>query len=427
MQLVAESEWMLDQKHAEFMSPGKSFEVIQTVSGTSVFFSIGSDNHFYACREVQAGTTGWTRIDLGSNLLRPQDGRQVAIKSFTVAQNTDSLYFDLAVVATVAGSDQLFLSSGNPNTDDGWSRNDGRLGVQRTVVPFDAVGPAWKKHTLAIDLAAGSISSSLGRRFEDRVGGIYTFGQINGRLELIFAPAFDFWDPNNPPAPARLVLPDNATSIATAINAAGNSHLFVSGQQGIFYFAPDKQKDGSSGTRVITTTLVAQATQLTAESSGGTTALYGKSPQGDLFYTTCKAGSEATPEAWSLPVPLASQIENYAFFLNKQAGNNSVFAHVTGQHVAQISQDPVTRDWASRSILLPATDVNDVIEISTFTTRLTLRDDSGACLAKTDVFLTATSPVGVYFNNAYRILLGVRRALERGCYCYNFKKTIFLL
>jgi hypothetical protein len=459
MQLTAQSEWMQDQKHAQVMGPGKSFEVIQTATGTSVFFSIGSDNHFYACREVLSGSTGWTRIDLDNKLLEPQDGRKVAVKSFAVAQNPDSLYFDLAVVATIAGFDHIFVSTGNANTDEAWSRSDGRLGVQWKEVPFDAQGsslnrdaleidsvhlmtlpaagapagsltcfvdvlrpapnslrlldryyitpqsrPAWNKHTLPIDLASGSIASSLGRRYKDRVGGIYTFGQINGRQELIYAPAFDFWDPKNPPAPARLVLPDNATSIATATNAAGNSHLFVSGKQGVFYFPPDKQKDGSEGIRIITTTLVVQATHLTAESTNGTTAIYGKNAQGDVFYTTCKAGSEASPEAWSLPVPLVSQAENYAFFLNKKAGNNTLFVHVTGQQISQITQDPVTRDWASRSILLPATDVNDVVEVSSFTTRLSVRDDSGAGVAKAEVLIKATSPVGVYVNDTYRIL-----------------------
>ncbi|KAK1671620.1 hypothetical protein BDP55DRAFT_635690 [Colletotrichum godetiae] len=288
MQLIAQSEWMQDQKQAEVMSPGKSFE--------------------------------WSAIPFDAN------GRS----SSRDALGIDSVYLmTLPTSGAPAGSLTCFVDVLRPQP------NTLRLLDRCYITPQSK--RAWNKHTLPIDLTSETIQSSLSRRFKDRVGGIYTFGQINGRLELIYAPAFDFWNSKNPPAPARLVVPDNATSIATAINTAGDSHLLF-----------QHQKDGSSGTRIVTTDLVAQVTQLTAEFINGTTAL--------------------------------------------KAGNNTLFTHVTGQQMAQITQDPVTRDWASGSIPLPATDVNDILEISSFTTRLSVLDDSGAAVAKTDILLTATSP-----------------------------------
>lgn len=465
MQLKAQSEWMLDQKQAQVMGPGKAFQVMQTVEGTSVFFSISTDNRLYATREVPTGFpgTGWSRIDLCAGILGPQEPRPPTIKSFALGQNPDSLAFDLAVVISIPGKsgDKLYISTGNANTDDAWSRSNSRLGVQWKAVPFDAINStvdpdkleidgvylmtlpsassaagsltcfvdtlrgtpatntlrlldryyitvgarrAWNKHTLPIDLQADSISSSLGRRFKDRVGGIYTFGDINGRLELIYAPAYDYWNEDNPPSPVRFGLPEQATSMTTCPNSNGNSHLFVSGKQGIFHWAPDQQKDGSTGTRIITTTLVAEAKHLSSETLGNVTALYGISPQGDLFYTTCKVGSEGSAHAWSLPIPLISGVEEYSFFLNKKTEKTTAFAHTTGQHVTQLTQDPVTHDWSSRSILLPSTDVDDVVDLSAFTTRVTVQNDAGGPGAGVDVLFSATSPVAVYINDSYRIL-----------------------
>jgi hypothetical protein len=453
MQITSQSEWMLDQKHAEVMGPGKAFSVIQTSTGTSVFFSIGSDSRLYATREVTSGSTGWTRIDLSATL----PTSSATVKTFVVAQNPKTLYFDLALVATTNGSDHLYLSLGNANTDDAWSQQ----GLKWSAIPFDDAhtkrdpdsieidgvymmvlpapgkptgaltcfvdilrGPKstnslrlldryyitpgassqWQKHTLAIDLSSGSVSSCLGRRVKDRVGGIYTLGMIGSKVELLFSPAYNVWDVNTPPSPGRLALPENATAVTSSLDASGYSHLFVSGRGGIHYFPPDKQLDGAKGSIIIPTALVSGASHITAETAGGITAIYGQSPQGDLFYTSCKAGSEASPDAWSYPMPIVSDIENYAFFVNKKAGNNTVFAHVKERNIKQIIQDPTTGDWASRAILLPSTDVDNIFSFSSFTTRITCQDETGASLANAEVSLKGASPVGVYINGSYRIL-----------------------
>lgn len=450
MKLTAQSEWMLDQRQAVVMAPGKAFEAIQTSSGSSVFFSIGTDHILYACRELPAGSTGWTRVNL-SGAIQGKDGKKPAAKSFAVAQNPQSLYFDLALVVTVDDSDHLYLCSGHLNTDEAWSQEiewkeipfDGRSGVEIDNVylmslpsPGKPAGsmvcfvdilrgsketntlrlldryyidpdskPSWKKHTLAIDLAAGSITSSLGRRSKDRVAGIYTLGKIESKTQLIFAPVYDYWDENNAPPVARPELPNEATSMASAVNSSGYTHLFVSGVEGIFYYPPTNQKDGSKGAKIITEALVASATYITAEINGGITALYGLSKEGDLFYTTCKTGSESTEAAWSHPMPLVSKVQDYAFFLNHKAGDNTVFAHVKNEQLTQLVQDSVTRDWNSRNILLPSTDMQDVVTMGSFNTRLACRDDNNIGIPQVEVNLTATSPIGVYINDSYSTLV----------------------
>lgn len=452
MSITSQSEWMVDQRQAQVMGPNAQFSVIQTSIGSSVLFSIGSDNHFYASREVQTTGTGWTEVDLGQNL----PIQSAIVKAFVVAQDSATLAFNIALVVTVGAADQLFLSLGNANTDDAWSS-----GVQWMSVPFDdgsaavnaasltidgvymmalpspgspagsltcfvdilqspkgtdplnllaryyiepAQTPCWNKHLLPIDLGSGNISCCLGRRTKDRIGGIYTFGKITAETELLFVPAYNVFEQSAVPSPARLLLPENATAIASSLSASGTSNLFVSASQGIFYSPPDGQNDQSQSTQIIPSPLVCSASHLTVETAGGITTLYGQTSQGNLFYTTCQAGSEASPTAWSTPMPLASQIEAYSFFVNRTAGNNTLFTYTTGNNISRLVQDPVTAVWASRNILLPSTDITDIVTLQAFTTRIICQDSQGVPLANSSVILKSTSPVGVYVNDLYHTL-----------------------
>ncbi|MEU8148901.1 hypothetical protein [Nonomuraea sp. NPDC048901] len=53
---------------------------------------------------------------------------------------------------------------------------------------------------------------------------------------------------------------------------------------------------------------------------------------------------------------------------------------------------------------MPATDPDDVIAFNSFTTHVTVTDDSGLAAPNTAVAVTATSPVSVYLNDVYHLL-----------------------
>ncbi|KAL8660560.1 MAG: hypothetical protein Q9202_006414 [Teloschistes flavicans] len=453
MKISVQSEWMKSQKQADVMAPTENFSVVQTPTGDSIFFSLGTDNVLYATREVRANSTGWSRLDLSSRLSTSQGGAIIKAKAFALAQNVDTLAFDIALAVTVGSTDYLYLSLGNPNTDASFAK-----GVQWTKVPFDDSSkpsgtssltiadvylvnlpnaaqaltcfvdvwrsppasnplklldryyilpngsPRWHLQQLPIDLAAGSITSCLGRRSEDPVGGIYTYGNIGGTSELIYVPQYNAFRPDVPPSPARLVIPDGTTSIATSIDMDGHSHLFVSASTGLFYFTPDDQDDGSAALAIISSPAVARASELSAMTAGGFTVVWGLNPQRVLFYTKCHAGGESDPSAWSAPIPLVSDVESYSFYANKSAGNSVLFAHVTGQQIVQLTQDRVTANWIKRQILLPTTDISHMVEFNGFTTRLEVIGDNGLQQKDIDVILSATSPVSVFINDVYYVL-----------------------
>jgi hypothetical protein len=445
MKIAFESELMENQKHAVVMAPDKAFEVLQSKDGDALFFSIGTDNVFYLTREVTNTFTGWNKIDLSSALASQHGGGKVTAKTFKIAQNAQTLAIDIALVVAVSGVDYLYLSLGNANTDTSWG-----AGVTWSVIPFDAGtppspltiadvlimniagaenifvdilrqpgdslqlldryyitpggSPQWNLHKLAADLAAGSISSCLGNRANDPIPGIYTFGTIANQSELLFTPQYNYFRPNTPPDPARLTLPTGASAIASALNSSGASNLFVAGQGGLFVFTPDNQHDQANPVQIVTDPVVAGANLLAAATNGNRTTVWGLDPQGNLFYVSCAAGSEGNASAWTNPVPLLPKAEGFAFYLNLNAGNSVLFAHVDGQNLVQLTQDAVTTDWLQRAVLLPSTSPDDMAVYKSFTTHIQVTDDNGVGSPNAAAALTATSPVSVYINDVYYLL-----------------------
>jgi hypothetical protein len=408
----------------------------------------------YVSREVQSSMTGWQRIDLSSSLSSNLKGATAKAKAFTVSQNVQSMAFDLGLIVTAAGSDHLFLSFGNSGNPASWKNIQWRAipfdesdlpapspltidavylanlpsprspnGVQTCFVDIYQKPPAsnpmklldryyvslkeapfWRKHTLPIDLSAGSISCCLGRRENDRIGGIYTFGKINNKQQLIYAPAYNEYDVDIPPRPARLTLPAGSTGVAAAMNSNGKSNLFLSCNEGLYLFPPDSQHDEAAGNLIVPSTIAANAIDLEALSFGGTIGVFGVNPAGQLFYTHCLAGSEMKAEAWSPVVVLVGAINRYAFFINAKAGNHTLFAHSKGQDIVQLTQDPTTTEWVERKILLPGTDVNHVVSFNSFITKYQYSKGPGAPDRDVSISVTATSPIGVYINDAYYVL-----------------------
>ncbi|KAG9197539.1 hypothetical protein G6514_001495 [Epicoccum nigrum] len=443
------------------MAPDLAFDVLQTPDGDALFFSIGTDHVFYVTRETRGGKTGWNKIDLSSTLASSHDGKPIAAKTFAITQNPQSHAIDLALVITVTGVDFLFTSFDNSPTAEIWEQ-----GITWTLMTFDAPsvpapnpltiadvymlnlhgqqgdgppsrevcfvdilrqpgdplqlldryyiesshGPHWKPHGLAVDLKAGSIASCLGNRSNDPVPGIYTFGAIEDTKELIYAPQYNFWDPHVAPRPARLSLPDGATAVSSCLNADGVTNLFVAASKGLYVFSPDNQHDqaipilASAAVVIGKSNVLAGVTSLASMTVSGHTAVWGTNAQGDLFYTTCAAGKETNSSSWSLPFPICSGVERFTFYVNNCAANNVVFAHISGQRLLQLTQDPQTGRWMTRSILLPTTNFDHVTEMNCFTTHLQVLNDDSIPLADCAVNIISTSQVTVYINDVYHIL-----------------------
>ncbi|KAG9251705.1 uncharacterized protein F5Z01DRAFT_262006 [Emericellopsis atlantica] len=463
MKFSTSSELMLNQKHAEVMSPDKAFEVLQTQSGQSLFFSIGTDDVFYVTREVGNSVTGWEKVDLSSRLSSSHGGKTVAAKRFDISQNSATMAIDLILAITVDGEDFLHVSTGNPADLVDWSdgvewtampwdggnapspltitnvyhlniatssgpvltcfvevlRNPGHglELIDRYYLDFDGL-PRWHKHALAIDFSASSVVTALGQRPGDFVSCIYSFGSVNGVEQMIACPRINAFRPGTAPSPARLSIPDGTTYIASCSDgsSSGNTNLFVAAPGGLYMFAPNNQKDFADPVLVLPSPvtdgvpLFAGVTRMAArvDPAKSRTVLWCRNAQGNLFYVSCPTGQEATQSAWSTPVPLYRGVEDFAFYLNVNHAYTVLFAQISGQQIVQLTQDPTTSVWSSRTINLPPTSVDKVVEFQSFTTQLTLEkeasDDENVLVGDTDVYFTSTSPVSIYINNEYYVL-----------------------
>ncbi|KFY68813.1 hypothetical protein V496_00768 [Pseudogymnoascus sp. VKM F-4515 (FW-2607)] len=443
------------------MAPENTFDVLQTSNGNALFFSIGDDGVFYLTKEVTSTGTGWTKLNLSSSI---DEDNAVVAKSFALSQNPQSMALDMALIITINGVDALYICLGHSIDEDGWENGitwtltpfDATYNNE-PIIPPDPLTIAdvfimnipysgsavenifvdirrdpnndvglldryyiqpgsshqWVARPMEIDLVEGSISCCLGYRSQDLgVPGIYTLGMIGSETELVYIPQTNPYRIGAPPTPTVLNVPTGASCISSVLNPSiGTTDLFIAGADGIYIFTPENQKQGVDSLLVIPAASVDNGgmlrgvTQLSVLSVGDRTAIFGyNTAQQVVFYVYCAAGSEATPTAWSAPIPIVTGAEAFAFYLNNQTFNNVLFVHLSGENLLQLTQDPSNSTWSQRSILLPSTDNSDMVQFSTFTSHLQIKDSNGVNLANKTLLLTSTTPVSVYIDNDYHLL-----------------------
>ncbi|GAW14048.1 hypothetical protein ANO14919_034400 [Xylariales sp. No.14919] len=456
IQIKADSELMKNQKHAVALAPQQHFQVLQTANGDAIFFSIGSEGAFYVTREMRASDSGWGRIDLSSSLTDTDGSAGGKAKWFAVSQNPKTLDVDVAVIVSTAGNDSLYVSTGNSCSSEAWAD-----GISWTAVPFDAADgqapspfvmsdmymltentakdpsrltwfvdivsnpdskirrleryfiemnstPKWIRHTLPSGVEEGSISSCLGRRQGDVYAGIYSFGKIGSSKSLEFTPTKNYWDEESPPETARLKYPSGTTAITSCPNQDGLTNLFVAADDGLYIFRPDMQMDKDTGDLIIPSSPVCNtntfqgATRLSSSTTGSHTVVWGLNGTADLVYASCPVGEEAKPASWSSPMQIASAVSQFAFYLNRQALNNVVFALIGDQTLLQLTREETGGCWNQRHILLPTPETDKVFEANTFTTHVKCTDGNGVPAPQSLVTLESAQETSISVNNVYR-------------------------
>lgn len=431
------------------MSAEKKFAAIQTEEGNTLFFSIGNDGVFYLTREVIDNEAGWVKIDLSAVLAQYNNGKPVQAITFEVSQNKENNNIDIALAVTGQTEDILYLAQNILNTNDTWKEdlkwvamgydnpdypvanmkirslyiaqshsseyiiadiltnpNISNEMIHRYYIdPTKKItGHIWNPHDLAANLNSTKIKSCLGRKSEQLVDGLYTMGQINTTSELIYTPLYNAFNPNTPAAPSRLKLPQGASAIAVASNGSGLTNLFVAGEKALFFFAAANQEDGDSATVALQNDLFLKVTDLYAHSTATEVIVWGLNQLGSIFYTKCALGSETTKNAWSVPVPILLNVQQLSTYVNQTDNSNVIFAHLDGLNMVQLTQDPQTTIWHQRSIVLPTTDTNDVLEFNSYSTHVQITGDDHIPQGDRTVEITATSQVRVYLNNRFTIL-----------------------
>jgi len=93
-------ELMKNYKQTLLMSPEKQFEALQTRSGNSLLFSVGSDGAFYATEESIKHDTGWEKHNISAGQIAQSFPGQsnVVCKMFDAGQSMVDGTVGLAMV-----------------------------------------------------------------------------------------------------------------------------------------------------------------------------------------------------------------------------------------------------------------------------------------------------------------------------------------
>ncbi|SFD81379.1 hypothetical protein SAMN05518672_103322 [Chitinophaga sp. CF118] len=477
---------MKNQKAAQLLSDQSLFSVLQNSQGQSLFFSIGDDAILYLSAEQDNVSTGWTPIDLTTELAAGYTGKTVTAKTFAVSQDatTGDILILQAIHVAEDNADYLYMLSGLSDAPDAiWlTSSDNRSWTARlyddtadpvsnadiayinialnqdpTQAPYVIVG-LQDQATTFIQNYVVSINASatteiwteyetaenydqlygmeIGKASAAMYAGLYELYSLNDGTSLTFTPLYS---PFGPPDIIKLTPPDGASAIATMPpDSSNNTNLYVAGTGAIYLFTPDQQLNFATGTAVITNDLIVGVEYLKVHQSGNQVTLWGKDNEGTVFYSRCDVDSQTDPDSWSCPLPLLVGVEQLATLLDIQTQSSVLYAHTTGQSIVRLIQDAVTTQWSTQSILLPMLSASDIYEYYAFTTALKVTDDNDLPISGQMVQMTATSPCSLYMDNLYVTLLpGVPLAVTTdssgmitfvqetqtlGAVCYNFQQ-----
>lgn len=454
LKIGVSSEMMQNYKQTAIMSPEKKFEALQTDSGNSLLFSIGTDNVFYVTQESIGHDTGWQKTDLSSAIISKSfPGLQnVTCKTFDVDQNVVDGTIGMALVVNNGTSDSLLLCLGNSSTDTSWLANP-----KWTQYPFDnptkpvtiagvfmsetknntqyivadilrdpasaeklisryyispTSTPVWQVHDVTIDLEADTYSSCLGRQYltnsphQPTIDGLYTLGQVVGNGQLTFQPLYNVFNPAIPASPARLQLPGGLVgeAMASCRKPDMSTDLYVCSNGGLYYFASSNQNDGATAVLLFQNPIFKGAKTIVASQDDQLTIVWGINSDNQIFYTTCPIGNETSnPTAWSYPLPIVSNVDLFSPYINRVDSSNTFFA-VADNTLFKLIKSSTNGTWQQQSITLPSVDQADTQKYPSYTTRLTVTDDSDQPVPNTSITITSDTRTGVYINHLYYVV-----------------------
>lgn len=456
------SDMIQNYVQGEIVSPTGKFEAVQTDDGHAMLFAMDTSNVLEVILEQSGiGATGWQRVDLSSALLAANfsSDPKAVLRTFDVGQSAIDGTIGVAAAISSGGSDNLFLSLYNSNSNTSWTASPGW-----TSIPFDAANPSgtrqtisivgilfaettnnhqyiivdvdrsptatikdiaryyvdplkasgtfWTKHDAPVDIQDGNYQSCVGRTQNGIIDGIYTSGTAGASAQLVYLPVINIYG-GGPALPSRLNLPAGvqASAIATSrivdpsSNLYGSTDLYAVSGSILYRFAADNQKDGTIGTPLLNSTVFSGTSQLSTMTNNGVTTVWGKNSNDQVYYVSCPSSQLSVPGAWSAPVPILTGVELMSPYINRTDGGNTIFAS-GGNQLQRLTQATGTdaKIWTVDAITLVAAPVERSLSFNSYTTTIKVVDDQKMPAAAIDVSISTASRTPVYINGLYYVL-----------------------
>jgi hypothetical protein len=445
------AELMRNFLQSEIMAAEAKFEALQTQTGASLLFSIGTDDALYLTREESGTASGWTRNDISSALIARDFGAGARCVNFGTAQcpHGTTAMIHLAMVVNAGQDDHLYLSLNNPDADTSWAD-----APAWTAYPFDATdhqlprvkivnaflseatgkeyivvdvlrdpastqdllyryyidpaktgGHAWQPGALALDLSATGYTSCLGRKVNDQVDGLYTSGQVSGYPQLMYQPLYMPY--GGTPKPSRFSLPGGRIPdfIAASRNADNTSDLYLTSGTSL-YCLPARNADGTAGqadlsvaVKVADSAMFAGARALfAAPTAGKGVIVWGLNASDQVFYTTCVSGNPVAGP-WSVPLPIVTGAEQVSPYLDRVADANTFFCHTGTSKLTKAVKSPDTGMWKFGDITLDPPDTSTAArDVMSYTTRIRVTDADGQPVSGLQLAIQASNVTSLHIN-----------------------------
>lgn len=448
------SEMMSQYIQGETIGPGQKFEALQSLDGHSLLFSISTNGIFYLIEEQPSLETGWQQNDL-SSVLQTQFSSTLRVKDFSIAQIPNSSDFGVLLAITVDEVDYLYYSNS-------YTRNteDNSITLEWTALPFDADNPPsilninqvyysnnneqsvgvvdivseqdgdilryyidpqkkaaskyWTPYLLPYDMDAKEAHYICdGKRVGAKINGLYTLGTVGSDAIVVFQEFFDYYGSGAAPS-TRLLLPTGIQaqnlasifSVDTAPDKDGSyTDLFVTGSDGgLYYYAANQQSDQQEGVLLFKNDLFKEVNTLAAYQSNDKVVVWGLNRAQQVFYTQVNLSEVQTGSQWSLPLPIATQVEQISPYTNRVNGGNTYFAHTGNSQLKKAFQDPLSTLWTKQDIVVPALPNSTAQKFDAYTTKISLTDESNLPITGVSLQVSSSYRTAVYINYHYYVL-----------------------
>lgn len=340
------------------LRPASTEKHMQAVccDGVKAFLAISDDGKLFVTAEKEQSSAGWERTDISGGI-RGECGLDARVVSFSV--NTDRSDSGLVLAAAVlAGENQsIYISANNSLTKPAWikvnlpkeiqaltfydisiSSWQGKLFItayykekngsinRYSIVSADGTYSKWIYTPLPTDFT-DITDTRLGRPSYSRVDGTYTLGMSHSSSQLLFTPAYNYYDPELAPASSRLTLPCRADAISVLPSpaAAGRTDVFVCGDGSLYWFSDQNQDDLAVPVQIAKSFQFRGVKQLFSFVSKGRVYVWVLNESKNLCYLFADQEKIKDPEAWSVVAVLKEDLDYVYPFREGEA--NAMYAY----------------------------------------------------------------------------------------------------
>lgn len=338
-QLKFSSDLMQNYKALRPASVEKDMQAV-FYNGRKAFLSISDDGRLYVTAEQECSTAGWERTDISSKLLENRSG-EAKVTSFSVNTERDSAKPILAAALTDKDGQYIFLSVNGSVAEPSWmqltlpeemkkqsfydisvssylgkvtiiayyKKKDGTI-ERYSFASKDGHQTEWIYTPLPTDFTeiTGTV---IGRPSYSRVDGAYTLGMSGSTNQLIFTPAYNYYNPDLDPASSRLTLPQKVDAISVLLSTSADNvtDIFACGDGSLYVFTADNQDDGAVPVKLVQSPLLYDVRQLFSFESKGRVYLWVLNGSKKLCYLFADKKGIADPESWSIVAELKDGLD----------------------------------------------------------------------------------------------------------------------